>query len=273
VHLLTRRARTGLPASAGFSIWKAEEEAPAAWALEGSRAVIHLAGEPVSQRWSPAVKESILRSRVQSTRRLVEGLASMREKPAVVVAASAIGYYGTRGETMLPEESAPGDGWLPDVCVAWEKEQEAIRSLGIRLVQLRIGIVLARGGGALQKMLPPFQFGVGGMLGNGQQWMSWIHRLDMVRLLLWAVDHAEASGVYNAVTPQPVRNAEFTATLGRALRRPALFAVPEFALRLLYGEMASMVLASQRVVPTRLQQAGFQWEYPALAPALRQLLS
>jgi uncharacterized protein (TIGR01777 family) len=240
--------------------------------LEGTGAVVHLAGEPVAQRWTRAAKERILTSRAEGTSRLVETLASLVQRPTVLVSASAVGYYGARGDEVLTEQSAPGEGFLSEVCIEWEKAAAKAEDLGIRVVRLRLGVVLGRDGGALAKMLPPFRLGAGGRLGSGDQWMSWIHLDDVVGLIRHAIDSPALSGPVNATAPAPVTNAEFTRVLAAALNRPAVLPVPAFALRLLYGEMSEILLGSQRVMPAAAQSAGFQFRYTDLSRALRNLL-
>ena len=239
--------------------------------LAAPEAVVHLAGEPVAQRWTAEAKRRIRDSRVLGTRHLVEALARLPEKPRVLVAASATGFYGGRGEEVLTEESAPGTGFLPEICVEWEREARRAEELGVRAVLLRTGIVLGAGGGALAKMLPPFRLGVGGRLGSGRQWMSWIHLEDVAGLAEWAL-RGEARGAVNTTAPEPVRNAEFTRTLAAALRRPALFPVPESGLKLIFGEMAQVLLESQRVEPRAALAGGDGFRLPALAGALQGLV-
>jgi uncharacterized protein (TIGR01777 family) len=230
-------------------------------------AVVHLAGAPIAVRWTARRKREILESRVEGTRRIVEAIARQEPAPRVFVCASAIGWYGDRGSEELTEESGPGSGFLADVVRQWE---HAAQAAPVRSVQLRTGIVLSRRGGALAKMLPAFRMGVGGRLGSGVQWMSWIALHDLVRVISFTIGADELQGPVNAVAPQPVTNAEFTTTLGRALGRPTVMPVPAFALRALFGEMAvEAILAGQRVTPARLEQAGFRFDYPALESALR----
>jgi uncharacterized protein (TIGR01777 family) len=240
--------------------------------LLGAGAVIHLAGEPVAQRWNAEVKRRILSSRVQGTHSLVHALGAMPVRPGVLVCASAIGYYGSRGDEILPESAAPGGDFLSEVCSAWERAAQAAAELGLRVVSPRIGVVLDPAGGALAQMLPPFRVGLGGPIAGGQAWTSWIHLNDLVRLIAWSVEHPALAGPVNAVAPNPVRNETFTRALGAALHRPAFFPVPALALKLLYGEMAGIVLASLRVAPERAVQSGFQFNWPDLGPALRDLL-
>lgn len=272
VHLLLRKPQPGLPAGTAYSLWDALDNEPPAAAFEGADAVIHLAGEPVAQRWTEDVKKRILRSRTVGTQRLVQALSTLRMKPGVLVSASAIGYYGSRGDELLHEGSGAGGDFLADVAEQWENAALLAQSLGMRVARVRIGIVLGREGGALQQMLLPFRLGAGGRLGDGQQWMSWIHVDDLVGLLLAAASDARFAGAVNAVTPNPVRNEEFTQTLARTLRRPALFPVPQWALRLLFGEMAKVVLSSQRVEPRVAKANGFAFQHAELGPALRDLL-
>lgn len=239
--------------------------------IGGADAIVHLAGAPIAVRWTARRKREMLESRVQGTRRIVEAIARQERAPRVLVCASAIGFYGDRGNEELTEESGPGSDFLAQVVREWE---DAARAARVRSVQLRFGLVLSPHGGALAKMLPAFRLWVGGRLGSGAQWMSWIGLHDLVRAIRFAIDSNEMNGAVNAVAPQPVTNAEFTATLGRVLRRPAVMPVPAMALRALFGEMAGLtMLASQRVKPARLERAGFRFEYPALEGALRHELS
>jgi uncharacterized protein len=277
IRLLSRTARTGLPPGADLSLWDTQRSEPPAEALRGSDAVIHLAGEPVSQRWTPEVKQRLVSSRLDSTRLLVQALAALSERPKLLLSASAVGIYGDRGDEVLNEDSAPGRDFLARLSVDWEAQANLARGLGLRVHTLRTGIVLAANGGALEKMLPPFRFGVGGKLGSGEQWMSWIHIADWVGIVLHLLSgntasSNAASGAVNLVSPQAARNGEFTETLGRTLRRPALLTVPAFALRVLYGEMANVLLASQRVAPNAALEAGYTFQFPQLEPALRNLL-
>jgi hypothetical protein len=257
-------------ALAGHSLRALSRHAPAE-SLRESDVIIHLAGEPVAQRWTAAAKQRIRDSRVVGTHNLVETLATLPRRPEALICASAIGYYGSRGDEILTESSAPGSGFLPEVCVAWEREAQAAEAFGIRVVRVRIGVVLAAGGGALPRMLPPFRMGVGGRLGSGRQWMSWIHLEDLAALFQLAVE-SQVRGPLNAAAPHAVTNSDFTRELAHALRRPAVFPVPEFALRLLFGEMADVLLASQRVVPAAAEAAGFRFRFPQLASALAGLL-
>ncbi|MEK7406872.1 MAG: TIGR01777 family oxidoreductase [Acidobacteriota bacterium] len=234
--------------------------------LADAEAIVNLAGEPVAQRWTRAAKQRIRASRVEGTRRLV---AALPRCPAVLVSASAVGIYGSRGAEVLTESSPPGEGFLAEVCGEWERAAAAAEPLGLRVVSLRIGVVLGRGGGALARMLPAFRMGAGGRLGSGRQWMSWIHLDDLVELIRFAILEPALSGPVNATAPNPVTNREFTRELAAALHRPAIFPVPALALKALFGEMASILLDSQRALPQAALAAGFLFQYPELAPALR----
>jgi uncharacterized protein (TIGR01777 family) len=270
VHMLGRKRNASLPSSVSFSDWNATEEPPAG-SLAAADAVIHLAGEPVGRRWTPEVKARIRKSRIDGTRHLVNGLSTASPRPKVLICASAIGFYGSRGDEILTEASEPGDDFLARVVIDWEQTAELAEALGIRAVRLRTGMVLGHGG-ALAKILPPFRMGVGGRLGSGRQWMSWIHIDDEINLIEYAIRNDAVRGAVNAVSPSPVTNAEFTRELAAAVHRPAILPVPKLALRLLLGEMADVVLASQRVIPQAAQSAGFRFMYPKLGPALANLL-
>jgi hypothetical protein len=236
-------------------------------------AVVHLAGEAIAQRWTRSAKKRIYTSRVEGTRQLVRALGRLRHKPTVLVSASAIGYYGDRGDETLIERSPWGNGFLSGVCRDWEREALHAREFGLRVVTPRFATVLGREGGALPRMLAPFRFGLGSKFGDGRQWMSWIHLEDLLRLLLFAIENPAVSGAINASSPRPVTNAEFTRTLAAALNRPAILSVPKMALRLAFGEMSSVLLGSLRVLPQRTEQMGFRFEQPKLAKALANLLS
>ncbi|MDA0747323.1 MAG: TIGR01777 family oxidoreductase [bacterium] len=242
--------------------------------LEGFDAVVHLAGESIAEgRWTVEKKERIWKSRVDGTRLLCEALAKLERRPKVVVCASAIGYYGDRGEEVLDETSEAGEGFLAEVCKEWEAATHSGAGAGIRVVNLRFGVVLSPQGGALEKMLTPFRLGVGGRLGDGKQNMSWIALEDAVGVIYHAILKESLSGPVNAVAPKPVSNAEFTQTLARVLKRPALFPVPGFAARLAFGEMAdALLLASTSVVPGRLKETEYAFREPGLEGALRNML-
>lgn len=241
-------------------------------AIEGSDAVIHLAGEPIAQRWSTAAKLRIRASRIQGTTRLVNAIGKAGRGPRTLIAASAIGYYGGCGEQILTEDSPPGTDFLAGVCREWEAAAGGAAQFGCRVVQLRIAMVLGKDGGALAKMLAPFRMGLGGRLGSGKQWVSWIHLDDLAAIIEKVLDDSRYCGPVNATAPQPVRNEEFTRELAHTLRRPALLPMPAFVLRLAFGELSGVLLASQKVLPARLSQAGFRFRYPELGVALGSLL-
>jgi hypothetical protein len=243
-------------------------------ALRGIEAVFNLAGEPVAEgRWTEEKKRRIRDSRIVGTRNLVAGLRALDRRPEVLVSASAVGYYGDRGDDELDEASPAGGGFLAEVCAEWEREALAAEALGVRVVCVRIGIVLARSGGALARMLGPFRMGAGGRLGSGRQWMPWIHVDDVVGVLVHAGRTATVRGAMNAVSPHPVTNAEFTRALGRALRRPAFLPVPKAALRIAFGEMSEILMASQRVLPRAAERTGFGFRHPELDGALAAALA
>lgn len=254
--------------------WDPDTGALSAGALDGLDAVVHLAGENVAGgRWTAARKARIRDSRVDGTRRLAEALAALPEPPRTLVAASAIGFYGDRGDEALDESSAPGEGFLPAVCQAWEEAAAPAREAGIRVVHLRVGVVLTPAGGALGQMLLPFRMGVGGVIGSGRQHMSWVALDDVLGGILHVLRTDGLAGAVNMVAPNPATNAEFTKTLGRVLRRPTILPLPGFAARLAFGEMAdALLLASARVDPARLRQGGFAFGYPGLEDALRHVL-
>ena len=232
----------------------------------GCDAIVHLAGEPVAQRWTAAARERIRESRIEGTRSLVAALRI--EPPRVLISASAVGYYGSRGDEILAEDAAPAADFLGQVAAGWEREARVAEEFGVRVVTPRIGVVLGRGGGALARMLPPFQWGLGGRLGTGRQWMSWVHLDDLVALIEFAIADSTLSGPVNAVSPQPVTNAEFTRELAAVLHRPAIFPVPAAALKLLFGEMAQVLLTGQRVIPEAALRAGFEFRYSDVGRAL-----
>jgi hypothetical protein len=256
-----------------------------AWPLPGSGplpggavhrldAVVHLAGESVAGRWTEARKQAIEASRIAGTRQLVDSLAAepADARPRVLVAASAIGYYGETGEREVREDAPPADDFLARVCVGWEAEARRAEALGIRVVSLRIGLVMAKEGGALARMLPLFRAGLGGSIGSGQQYWPWIHIADLVGLVEHALAHDTLSGPVNATAPTPVRQAEFARILGRVLHRPALLPTPAFALRTVLGEFAGEVTGSRKVLPARALESGYAFRFAGLEPALRDLL-
>jgi uncharacterized protein (TIGR01777 family) len=272
LRVLSRHAGTNLPPGVQLYVWDAMKGQPPEESLEGVDAVIHLAGEPIAQRWNDDIKQKIRDSRATGTRHLVAALSTARRRPAVLVCGSAVGYYGSRGDEVLTESSAPGSGFMADVCVAWEKEADLAESLGIRLVKLRTGVVLGANGGALAKMLPPFKAGMGGKMGHGDQWMSWVHLDDLVGIVQYALDNP-VRGPVNGTSPNPVTNADFTKTLAHGISRPAVFSMPAFSLKLMFGEMAEVLLASQRVLPKAAEAAGYTFRYPGLEQALANILA
>ncbi len=250
--------------------WTPEAGPPPASAFDGVDVVFHLAGEPVAGgRWTAERKRRIRESRLLGTHNLVAALTGLASRPQLLVSASAVGYYGDRGDEVLDETASPGQGFLAELSAEWEREALAAEQLGLRVVCLRTGIVLSREGGALPKMLPAFRAGVGGKLGTGRQWMPWIHLDDEIGLLLHAMNEPQMRGAVNAVGPHPVTNQEFTRVLARILRRPAIFPVPEFALRVAFGQMSQLMTASQRVNPTQAKQSAYHFRYPELEGALR----
>jgi uncharacterized protein len=254
--------------------WDPQTGPPPPAAFDGIDGVVNLAGEPLdAHRWTDEQKKRIRDSRIVTTRNLVEGLSSIERKPAVFVSGSAVGFYGDRGNEELDETSAAGSGFMSEVCQDWEREASRATELGIRVVQVRTGVVFSAEGGALKKMLAPFKLGLGGRLGSGKQWFPWIHIEDIAGIFRHAIVTSSLGGPINAVAPEAVTNAEFTRQLARALHRPAFMPVPETALRVLMGEMAEMLFASQRVVPKAVLASGYQFRYPLLAPALTDLLS
>ena len=272
VYYLARRRSTHLPSQAAFHPW-AEGGKPDLTALSRIDAVFHLAGEPIAQRWSQETKTRIYDSRVEGTRNLVVALRELAHRPAVLVSASAVGYYGDRGNEVLDESKGPGTDFLAEVCRDWEREASRARELGMRVVTTRIATVIGREGGALKQMLPVFRLGLGGRFGRGEQWVSWIHADDLVRLFLFAADTVAVAGPVNASSPQPVTNEQFTRALARSVHRPALLPVPRFAMRLLLGEMADFMFTSLRVVPEAAERAGFRFEYPEIDKALQTALA
>jgi uncharacterized protein (TIGR01777 family) len=252
---------------------------PAAGTIETPKlsdvdAIVHLAGENLAaHRWTEAAKARIRDSRILGTRLLCQTIAGLPRKPSVLVSASAVGFYGDRGDERMDESSPPGRGFLAELCQQWEAETHVARDADIRVVNMRLGVVLSPDGGALAKMLTPFKLGVGGVIGSGRQYLSWITLDDVVRAIQFALAAAAVCGPVNAVAPQPVTNREFTKTLGRVLGRPTIFPMPAFAARLAFGEMADeMLLSGVRVEPRMLSTAGFEFRSPELEPALRSML-
>jgi uncharacterized protein len=248
---------------------------PPAAALQGADAVVHLLGEPIAQRWSAAAKRRIHDSRVLSTRGLAAALRELPDdqRPRVLISQSATGYYGPRGEEQITEDGTPGSDFLADITTAWEAEALGAAELsGQRVVVTRTGVVLSPSGGALEKMLPPFRLGIGGPIAGGRQYVPWIHLDDVCAALIHLLDDEQTHGPVNLTAPTPVTNAELSRTLGKVLRRPAVLPIPGFAVRLIYGEMASTVTTGQRVIPRRLLDLGYRFRYSELEPALRAVL-
>jgi uncharacterized protein len=278
-HTVCRLVRPGTKTEAirgyeGFDVSWNPATGELGAAAVGADAVVNLGGASIAEgRWTAERKEMLRSSRVDATRSLVNALARMAARPRVLVSASAIGFYGNRGDEILTEESRCGRGFLSEVAKEWELEAEKGEALGIRVIRARIGIVLAKQGGALPQMARPFRFGVGGKIGPGQQWMSWVSLEDVVMVLRLALEDGALRGAVNVVSPQPVRNAEFTVALARALRRPALIPAPAFVLRLILGEKAdALLLSSQRVVPAQLEKLGYKFLHQDLTETLVRLV-
>ncbi len=275
-HQVSALVRDAQKARPGDLLWQPERPVDPAQ-LAAFDAIVHLAGSPVGVRWTAAAKAEIRNSRVQGTANLAQAAAQARQaggNPRVLICASAIGYYGNRGCEELVEDSAPGLGFLAEVCRQWEDAAHPAAMAGVRVVHMRSSLVLSPSGGALAKMLPTFRLGAAGMLGGGRQWWSWISLEDVASAFVFALENEQAHGALNLASPSPVTNAEFTRTMARVVDRPARLAVPAWALRLAAGEMADeLLLASQRVLPKRLLEAGFHFEDAELEPALRRLLN
>ncbi len=278
-HTVCRLVRPGTSAhtsgaSEGFDVNWNPTTGELGGAAVGADAVINLAGASIADgRWTPQRKQLLRSSRVDTTRALVQALAKMSARPRVLVSASATGIYGNGGDETLTESSQPGNDFLSEIAKEWESEALKAEALGIRVVRARFGVVLSKNGGALPQMIRPFQFGVGGKISTGKQWMSWITLDDAIVILRLALENANITGALNVVSPQPVTNEQFTKILAAALHRPALFPAPAFALRLLLGEMAdALLLSSQRVLPAQLQKLNYQFQHPDLATALAAIL-
>ena len=242
--------------------------------LKNFDAVVHLAGDNVAGgSWTDEKKRSIRESRVKGTKTLVDAFRKVEDPPKIFVSASAIGFYGSRDDEVLTEESAAGEGFLAEVCEEWEAESKKAEEFGARVVMPRIGVVLAKDGGALEKMVTPFKFGVGGTVGSGEQWMSWIAIDDLIRIIHFAIENENLSGAVNAVSTNPAKNKEFTDTLGTVLHRPTILPIPAFGIKLLFGEMGeTLLLEGTRVLPKRLEEAGFEFEFTNLENALKHVL-
>lgn len=253
--------------------WEPTMERPPAEAFEGVDDVIGLAGEPINQRWNEGVKERIARSRIKATKNLAEAIATLEHKPKTFVSGSAIGYYGNRGDELLYEDAGPGDDFLADVVVKWEEATDLVKESGLRVATIRTGHVLDPRGGLLGELLTPFKLGVGGPIGSGKQYMSWIHRDDQVGILLWALDNEAANGPVNATAPNPVTNKEFSKKLGKAVGRPAVMPIPAFALKAMRGpEFGTVLTEGQRVYPRVATANGYDFKQPELAGAFANLL-
>lgn len=276
--VLSRSRATAERALAEFNVrvhaWEPQQDLAPRDAFEGIEVVFHLAGEPISTgRWTAAKKTRLRESRLGGTRNLVQTLLGLESPPRVLISASAVGYYGDRGDEVLTETAGPGQGFLSSLCVDWEAASQRATTGGLRVVNPRMGIVLGPDGGALTPLLTPFKLGLGSPLGTGRQWLPWIHIDDMIGLLLYIATHETITGAVNAVAPQPIRNREFTKALGKVLGRPTVLpAVPAFALRLGMGDFADVVLASQRAIPAAAQTAGYDFQFPNLDAALRQII-
>jgi len=273
LKLLTRKARIDARASEKDGIvW--QPGAPGEWekCVDDVDGVINLAGEPIAaKRWTETQKEKIRSSRIETTRSLVSAIAKAQVKPKFLINASAVGFYGAQGDEPLSEDSAPGKGYLAGVCVAWEEEAKRAQELGVRVALLRTGIVLGKGRGALAKMVPPFKFFFGGPLGSGRQWMPWIHIEDEIGMILFLMENEEASGAFNATAPNPVTMKDFSKALGNVLHRPSWAPVPAFALKLMLGEMADMLISGQRALPSAALRLGYRFKYPTIELALQSL--
>ncbi len=278
ILVLTRdpnKAQKAFPASAypQLEIVQYTPQESGEWqkSISGCDAVVNLAGEPIAERWSPQQKQAIMSSRQIGTRKLVEAIATAEQKPQVLVSGSAIGYYGTSETAAFVENSPAGNDFLAQVCQNWEAEAQKVTELEVRLVILRVGIVLANGG-ALGKMIGPFKMFAGGPIGSGKQWFSWIHRDDLVNLIIQAINQMDMSGVYNATSPNPVRMNKLCKTLGEVMNRPSWLPVPDFVLEVLLGDGAIVVLEGQQVLPQKTQSTGFNYQYADLKPALVEII-
>ena len=263
------RAREAVPSIGEAYAWDLMRDPAPRAALDGVDAIVHLAGESVVGLWTEAKREKIVQSRVLGVRNLLRGVADLGVRPRRFIGASAIGYYGERGEQPLEEADPPGEGFLCKTCVAWEAETRHAEGLGLRTTSLRIGVVLEAGGGALGAMLLPFKLGLGGPLGSGKQWWSWIHRDDLIGVMLHCLNLETPPTVLNAVSPTPVRQKEFAKTLGRVLGRPAILPAPAFVLRAVLGGFSDELLTSKRVLPAAALRSGYRFAFTALEPALR----
>lgn len=277
VIVLSRNAQrqgANLPSGMRFEQWDGTSAQGWGHLVEQGAAIVNLAGENIGERrWTEARKQAIIESRLRAGKAVSEAVAKARNKPDVVIQASAIGYYGSRTDEILTEKSPPADDFMSRICQQWEPATAPVEQAGVRRVVVRSGVVLSRQGGAFPRMIMPFNFFAGGPLGSGKQWISWIHVRDEVAGLRFLMDNPNASGVYNLSSPYPLKNVDFERAVGRVMRRPAIIPTPAFAIRLLFGEMAITVLEGQRVAPERLEKEGFVFNYPRIEEALRDLLS
>jgi uncharacterized protein (TIGR01777 family) len=266
------RARSSNP-TVGWYAWNATAERPPAAALQGVDAVVNLIGEPIDQRWTDEAKRRIRDSRDRATKNLVDALSAADPRPRTLVSQSAVGYYGDRGDAIVDESTEPGTAFDAGVCVGWETAARNAEELGVRVAIIRTGLVLDPDHGLLKQLLPPFRLGLGGPIAGGRQYMPWIHVDDWVRLVLWALDGDDRTGVYNATAPNPVTNAELSKALGRTLGRPAVMPVPKIAMKARFGsELGEVITGGQRAVPRRALDGGFEFAEPEIEPALRNLL-
>ena len=266
------RARSSNP-TVGWHGWNATVERPPVAALDGVDAVINLIGEPIDQRWTDEAKQRIRDSRERATKNLVDALSATDPRPLTLVSQSAVGYYGDRGDAIVDESTEPGATFDAGVCIAWETAARNAEALGVRVAIIRTGLVLDPGHGLLRQLLPPFRLGLGGPIAGGRQYMPWIHIDDWIRLVLWALDGEDRSGVYNSTAPNPVTNAELSKALGRALGRPAVMPVPKLAMKARFGsELGEVITGGQRAVPRRALDGGFEFAHPEVQPALLSLL-
>lgn len=273
VVLLTRKAAQDRPGTLTQVEWDGKNQGRWSAFVDGADAVINLCGEPVAARpWTKEEKQKIVSSRVESTRAIVQAVQKAQKKPALFMNASGTGFYGDRGEEMITESAGPGIGFLADTCVQWESEAAQAENPETRVILLRLGAVLEKNGGMLAKVIPPFQFFMGGPIGPGTQWLPWIHREDAAGLIVHLLNAPEVQGPVNCTAPEPIIMKHFCAALGRTLHRPSWLPVPSFAVRIMAGEMSEMVLSSQRVIPAKLMRSGYQFKYPVVEKALAAIL-
>lgn len=276
VVVLTRdpqSAQALLPQATKVARWDSQRLEGWSELIEGTHAVFNLAGATIGRRWSPQVKQQIRASRLQATQAILEAIQRAAKKPAVLIQASAVGYYGAHGDEEVTEETPAGNDFLARLAVEWEQAALAAEAVGVRVCRMRIGVVLDKEGGALSRMITPFQWFLGGPLGEGKQWFPWVHRQDVVGAMLFVMRREELRGAFNTTAPNPVTMREFARLLGRVLHRPSLFCVPAFVLRLFFGEMADALLSGQRAVPKRLLESGYEFKYPTAEEAVRAILA